>query len=102
LAGSDFIITLEGDKLTNGIDYEVVECGAVSDTDIGFITFALKGVDNKDASRYELIGELEISRVEEPNYVTDVNGNKIAEFDTISVELIKDGDINWELIVNYQ
>jgi hypothetical protein len=85
LAGSDFIITLDGDKLDNGIDYQVIDYGINSDG-VGYITFAIVGEENKAKNVYELIGDLEIGRVEKPLYVTDVKGNKIADFDTIELD----------------
>jgi len=88
LAGNDFIITLDGDKLVNGKDYLPIAYGTVLDgtTEVGFIKFALTGEKNDDDRVFELIGDLAIERVEDPEYVVDVNDNNIADFDAIEFD----------------
>lgn len=85
LAGSDFVITLDGDSLVNGKDYWVIGYG-VDGNGVGFITFAIVGEENADDGLYELIGDLAIERAADPKYVVDVNDNKIAEFDEIEID----------------
>ena len=47
MAGNDFVITYEDDKLVNGKDYAVVGWGVDGDG-IGFVTIRFKGEDIKD------------------------------------------------------
>jgi hypothetical protein len=93
LAGNDFDITLDGDKLVNGKDYFVEDYGKVGDKEVGFVTIRFIGKDIKDdpddkelktGKKFE--GDLSIGLVEKPQYVMDPRKNVIADFDAIELD----------------
>lgn len=79
-AGSDFVITANGDVLVNGVDYEVIRLEKTyKDNDT--VRFALIG----DYVGFD--GDLEIEKAEKTYYVKDANGNDVGDFEIESFEV---------------
>jgi hypothetical protein len=88
LAGSDFVITYEDDKLVNGKDYAVVNWGVDGDG-IGFVTIRFKGEDIKEGDIRiggKLDGDLVIELAGDVDYLTDKAGNALKAFDAIELD----------------
>jgi hypothetical protein len=90
LMGSDFIVKIDGDLLVNGTDYFVKIGGQEAGAYELIFYFKADKVENDDGDviGYELEGDLEIELVAKPNYIVDIKGNKLAEFDTIELDNI--------------
>ena len=95
--GSDFVVKLDGKKLTNITDYKV-DIG-VNDEDNGAyeLIFYFKAKEVKEKIEgvdtvvgYELKGDLEIQLSSEASYIVDNSGkdNKLATFDKIELDNI--------------
>jgi hypothetical protein len=86
LAGSEFVITLDNDKLVNMKDYEVIKIGV--DTDgYAYLTIRFNGEDNDAETGQDFEGNLEIDLVEDLEYITDLKGNVLDKFKTIEVDV---------------
>lgn len=75
LAGNDFVVTLDNEKLVNGVDYLVTDITA--DT----VTFTLQGdlatAGHDDEYNNE---DIEVELADTTNYVTDMADNDLADF----------------------
>ncbi len=83
LAGNDFVVKADNDVLVNGVDFKVTgtATSTVPATTDDSVVFVLMG----DYVGFD--GDIEIALAASTNYITDVAGNDLAEFEIAEFEI---------------